>query len=216
MGIILGGKEIDIEVPVINYKEHGMDFDHKKKTWKRKVDPSLIIWHWTGGENSAQTTYHTLVQRDLGVSFCIDRQGVVYQYLDPVLYDPRDVGGHLGLRSVSIEVANYGFRFKGQKKPTRGQDREIDTEVIHGINLDCARFYPDQINSLVKLTRTLCCDLGIPLKFPRESNREIAYRKLLPKEIKDFKGIIGHFHKTRKKYDPGFQIFRDLEYLEQK
>lgn len=191
-----------------------MTFVGKKNTWKRELPPDLIIWHWTGGENSAATTYNTLINRSLGVTFCIERDGTIYQFLDPVLYDPRDTGGQMGRRSISLEVANYGFRLKGQRIPTRGKDRILDDERIHGVKLRCARFFPDQINSIAALTKVLCVELGIPMVFPREPDGSIAFRELSRQEKRVFQGIIGHFHKTDQKYDPGFHIFRELEYLE--
>ena len=189
-----------------------MTFKGKKNTWKRELPPDLVIWHWTGGENSAATTYHTLINRNLGVTFCIDREGVVYQFIDPVKYDPRDTGGRMGRRSISIEVANYGFRLKGQNVPMRGRDRVVDEERIHGVRLNCARFYSSQIQSIARLTKVLCSELGIPLDFPREPNGEIAFRLLTKSERRGFKGIIGHFHKTDQKYDPGFHLFRQLQH----
>jgi len=190
-----------------------MTFVGKKNTRERELHPDLIIWHWTGGENSAETTYHTLINRNLGVSFCIDREGVIYQFIDPVKYDPRDTGGQMGRRSISIEVANYGFRTKGQKVPNRGKDRILDEERIHGVKLMCARFFPCQIDSIAALTRVLCSELGIPLDFPREVNGDIAFRALTKEERRAFKGVIGHFHKTRQKYDPGFHVFRELSHM---
>ena len=191
-----------------------MTFKSKRGTTRRALKPNLIIWHWTGGENSAQTTYHTLINRNLGVAFCIDRQGVIYQFLDPVLYDPKDTGGRMGRRSISIEVANYGFRARGQRIPTRGRDRATDEERIHGVKVSCARFYPQQVESIAALTKVLCAELEIPLVFPREPTGQVAFRELDSEEKYVFRGVIGHFHKTDHKYDPGFQIFRDLEHLE--
>jgi N-acetylmuramoyl-L-alanine amidase len=212
--IILDGKEVEVGAPVLTYRDHGMTFVGKKNTLKRELRPDVIIWHWTGGENSAETVYHTLINRNLGVTFCIDRNGVIYQFLDPILYDPKDTEGKVGRRSISLEIANYGFRMKGQPIPTRGKDRILDDEVIHRTKVRCARFLPDQITSVAALTKVLCAELGIPLAFPREPSGEIALRVLTPKEQRAFKGVMGHFHKTTEKFDPGFHIFRELGHLE--
>ena len=192
-----------------------MTFVGKKNTWARELPPDVILWHWTGGENSAETVYHTLINRSLGVTFCIDRDGVIYQYLDPVKYDPRDTGGRVGRRSISLEIVNYGFRLKGQSIPTRGKDRIVDDEIIHGAKVRCARFFPAQLDSTAALTKVLCEELGIPRVFPREPNGEIAFRVLDREERRVFRGIMGHNHKTTKKYDPGWHIFRELEYLDE-
>ena len=214
--IILGGKRCAVDAPAVTWEQSGLTFVGKPNTKRRVQKPDVVIWHWTGGENSAATTYNTLIQRSLGVSFCIERDGTIYQYLDPVLWDPQDVGGAMGKRSISIEVANYGILLPRHPGPSRGRDRVVDDEVIHGQKVRCSRFYPVQISSIEALTITLCSELCIPLRFPREKSGEIAYRALLPREARVFTGVIGHFHKTDKKFDPGFQIFRDLESLEQR
>jgi hypothetical protein len=212
--IILDGKEYLVGAPVKTWEDHGMSFVGKKNTLKRELRPDVIIWHWTGGENSAETTYNTLLNRSLGVTFCINRDGIIYQFLDPVLYDPRDTDGQIGRRSISLEIASYGFRLKGQPLPSKGKDRIVDDEIIHGAKVRCARFFPDQLDSVAALTKVLCTVLGIPLVFPREPSGEIALRVLTPKEQRAFQGVMGHFHKTTKKYDPGFHIFRELGHLE--
>lgn len=191
-----------------------MSFVGKKNTWKRVKTPNLVILHWTGGENSAATTYHTLLHRSLGVTFCIDRGGDIYQFLDPLLYDPRDTDGEMGLRSISIEITNYGFRMPKQPIPSRGRVRKIDMEFIHGQKVPCARFFPDQIHSALALARVLCGALSIPFALPREKDGTLALRLLRPEERRSFRGIIGHFHKTTDKFDPGFHILREIERAE--
>lgn len=216
--VILGGKKyaVDAPVKVLTWEDHGLTFAGAVNTRRRVQKPDLIVWHWTGGENSAFTTYQTLMQRDLGVSFCIERGGDIYQFCDPVVWDPQDMGGASGKRSISIEVANYGFQLRGGPGPARGLDRQVIVERIHGARVRCASFYPIQVSALASLTKTLCDALGIPLRFPREADGSIALRLLRAKELRGFSGIIGHFHKTDQKYDPGFQIFRDLGSLEQR
>ena len=212
--IVLDRKLVEVGAPVHPWTEHGMTFDEAPNVKPRTQVPDLIIWHWTGGENSASGTYGTLINRNLGVSFCIDRDGIIWQYCDPVIFDPRDTGGAIGRRSISLEVTNYGFRLKKQPVPRRGKDRIHDDERIHGMKLRVARFYPRQIDSIAALTKVLCSELNIPRKFPREKDGTIAFRELTNHEKQSFKGIIGHFHKTRKKADPGFHLFRELEHLE--
>lgn len=220
--IILAGKRCPVGAPVKLWSDFDppLTFVGKKNTVKRTVPPDLIIWHWTGGENGPETIWNTLINRNLGVSFAIDRDGdenmpsTIYQYLDPLEWDPRDTGGQMGKRSISIEVANYGFRGKGQRIPTRGRDRIVDEERIHGVKLRVARFYPQQVNAIAALTKVLCLECGIPLKFPREADGTLALRELTNPEKRRFKGVISHFHKTDQKYDAGFWLHRELEHLE--
>lgn len=210
MSIILGGRPTAIANPSENHREHEMTFDGMKSRLKR---PDLIMWHWTGGEGSAATCYHTLLNRGLSVSFFIDRDGKIWQFADPLFWDPQDTGGQIGTRTVSIEIANYGFRRKPEHIPRRGRDRYTDTEKIHGVKIDVARFYPAQIDAVAALTKVLCRELEIPIRFPREDG-ELILRRMTWGEMAAFTGIVGHFHKTRKKLDPGFQLFRELEHME--
>lgn len=215
--IILDGQKYPVRLDkaqVRTWHDHGMSFVGKKNTWRRVKTPNLVILHWTGGENSADTTYHTLLQRSLGVTFCISRSGDIYQFLDPVQYDPRDTDGEMGLRSISIEITNYGFRMPRQVIPSRGRVRPIDMEFIHGQKVPCARFFPIQIFSVAVLLKTLCSVLSIPLAFPREKDGSLALRLLRPEERRTFRGVIGHFHKTTNKFDPGFDLLRRLDPLE--
>lgn len=213
--IIIGGKKIECEGEVSTWEETGMTFAGKANTIKRIGKPNLIIWHWTAGENPASGTYTTLITRRLGVEFCIDEDGVIWQFVDPLVHDPQDTSGKIGHRSISIEVANYGFAPKGALIPPKGRGRIVDDETIHGIKLRVARFWPDQLKAIENLTRALCDTIGIPKKFPREKDGSIALRLLTLAEQKTVTGIIGHFHKTTDKYDPGFHVFRTLAHLEE-
>jgi hypothetical protein len=224
--IILDGQEFEVGAPVKTWHEHNMTFDKAPHVQPRQIDPDLIIWHWTGGENGASSCYGTLLNRGLGVTFFIDRDGVaptdddpgvpstIYQYCDPVLWDPKDTGGGMGRRSISLEVANYGFRMRNQPIPRRGRDRVIDEERIHGVKVSCARFYPQQINAIAALTKVLCHTLDIPMAYPREDDGALMLREMPNKLKRTFAGIIGHFNKTTHKFDPGFHLFRELEHLE--
>lgn len=212
--IIVGGKQVECGSLVKGWEETGMTFAGKANTIKRVGKPNLIIWHWTGGENPASGMYTTLITRRLGVEFCIDRDGVIWQFVDPLVHDPQDTSGKIGHRSVSIEIVNYGFVPKGELIPPKGRDRILDDDTIHGVKLRVARFWPDQLTAVENLTKALCESLNIPRKFPREKNGDLALRLLTPNEQKTVTGIIGHFHKTTEKYDPGFHIFRTLQRLE--
>lgn len=219
--IILGRKNVQVGAPVVNYEQHGMTWKKAPNVRPRRQTPDLIIWHWTGGENSPEGFYGNLNNRDLGITFYVTREregdhAVIYQYVDPVIYDPRDVDGRMGLRSISIEIANYGFlRPRGRDKKGRGADREVvRNHLIHGVKYDVARFYPWQIASVAALTKVLCVELKIPMKFPREVDGSLMKRAMKPKEARSFSGIIEHANKTAKKPDCGFFLLDALEYLE--
>jgi hypothetical protein len=209
--IILNGQKHDVAgVTTKNYiDDHHMGFKGKPGTIPRLAPPNIIIWHWTGGENPAATVYNTLIGRGLGVEFCVDRDGVVWQFVDPIKFDPKDTGGGIGHRAISIEIVNFGFMPGGQIPKGKGADRPCIEETIHGSKVAVSSFYAVQLKAVFNLTRTLCDLIGIPAKIPTEKNGSPALRVLTPAEQRPYTGIMGHFHKTTEKYDPGFQIFRD-------
>ncbi len=89
----------------------------------------------------------------------------------------------------------------------------MDRERIHGMRLDIARFYTDQVTAVKYLVECLCNYLEIPLVLPRESDGRLALRRLSSREMRGFRGVCGHFHKTEKKVDPGFLLFHILDEL---
>jgi len=214
--IILDGKKVAVDAPVVTWEDHGMTWTKPPNVVARELPPDLIIWHWTGGENSPEGFYGTLNNRGLGITFYITREGYIYQYADPVIYDPKDTGGGMGRRSISLEIANYGFLWPtGKLKTGRGADRVVDQGVtVHGTIYNIARFYDHQITTVAALTKVLCRELEIPMVFPREADGSILHREMTNKEKRGFKGIIGHLHKTNQKVDPGYHIFDELGHLE--
>lgn len=213
--IILDGQRYGVSAKTCLWTEHGMTWTRAPNVIARELEPNIILWHWTGGENSAETFYGTLINRNLGVTFYIDCDGLLWQFVDPVIYDPKDTGGGIGRRSISIEVANYGFLWPQPKTKTgRGSDRVVDAERIHGQHIEVARFYDHQVTVVAALTKVLCSALNIPLRFPRDDSGAILTGEMPPRMARSFTGVAGHLHKTDQKYDPGLQIFRDLEHLE--
>lgn len=211
MALILNGRERECETDVVDWKEHGYDFNNAPSTVPRKSKPDLVMLHWTGGENGAGGLTRTLRARGLGVSFFVDRYGIVYQLLDPGLRDPRDVGGYHGRRTISVEIANYGFVLR-TKVPKRGRDRQTDKERVHGMRLNIARFYPAQVRAVRLLCEFLCEVFELPLYLPRDRDGDLALRRLRGRELRKFKGVCGHLHKTDKKVDPGFLLFHILDH----
>lgn len=224
--IILDGKRFEVGAPVRTWHDHDMTWTKPRNVVAREVDPDLIIWHWTAGENSPQGFYGTMGNRELGITFYVtrgddededgepDEIATIYQYVDPIIYDPRDTGGGMGRRSISIEIANFGFLPRGQKKKGRGKDRIVDPVRIHGQRLEVARFYDRQITAVAALTKVLCQALDIPLAFPREDDGSIIRRVMTNPEKRRWKGVIGHYMKTTQKADPGYHIFDELDHLE--
>jgi len=219
--IILNGKNVQVGAPVVTWEKHGMTWAKAPNVLPRQSDPDLIIWHWTGGENSPEGFYGNLNNRNLGITFYVTREivdgyAVIYQYVDPCVWDPKDTGGVMGRRSISLEIASYGFLWPtGKTKTGRGSDREVVKGLrVHGVKYDVARFYPAQVRSVAALTKALCVELSIPMRVPREADGSLMRREMKNVEKRNFKGIIEHAHKTNMKVDCGYLLVEELEYLE--
>ena len=106
-----------------------------------------------------------------------------------VLHPPRSLG-HLGLR----------------KDPFTGHpDRpEPVAGTIQGTELYQYDFTPQQYDSLIKLTATLCRIFPrLDCKYPTDDQGKLIPKKLSDEQWKEFGGVLGHYHVQLNKIDPG-------------
>lgn len=76
--------------------------------------------------------------------------------------------------------------------------------TIHGQELEQYDLTPEQYNSLIKLTATLCKVFPkIKCDYPRDSSGALIMTKLPEDEFKRYQGILGHYHVQTNKVDPG-------------
>lgn len=210
-GLILNNACVPCAVPVHNWLDHGMQFMVGRGARRRRVEKvplELGVAHWTGGENPPETMFRVLQRRELGVEFAIDRDGTVYQFADPVLVDTFDAG-YVNKRSWGCEIVNYGYRGKLSMVPRRGRDRETYTDTIHGRRREMARFASEQVDSFIALAEAIHGHLEIPLCVPTEPNGELLRRAMSRGEMKSFSGIVGHYHVTDRKLDPGTDLLNE-------
>lgn len=214
MALIIGGNEYPCATPVRDWREHGMQHEigegHNKRR-KKVID--LFVLHWTGGEGSPQTMHRVLEKRDLGVEFMVDREGVIWQFADPIEVDTADAG-YINPRSVGVEITNYGHRRKAHQIPRKGRDRETYITTMRGRKRRFARFYEPQILAAMDLCDALvACNhpgMQIPRCIPRDDEGCILTETMRPREVRNYSGIIGHFHISKNKSDPGIEIFERL------
>ena len=63
---------------------------------------------------------------------------------------------------------------------------------------------PQQYDSLIKLTATLCTVLpNIKCDYPKDSNRKLITHTLTPEQWQAYQGVLGHYHVQDNKQDPG-------------
>ena len=86
-------------------------------------------------------------------------------------------------------------------KPARAEPVYGD---IHGSTYAMYDLTPEQYHALIRLTATLCTVFPeISADYPRGPNGEVLTRAFTEEEYNSFGGLVGHFHLTEGKNDPG-------------
>lgn len=104
--------------------------------------------------------------------------------------------------TIPKRFGNGGVRtpgFAGQPahaEPVRGK--------IHDQELVQYDFTPQQYEALARLTATLCTVLPrIECKYPTDASGKLVAGKLPDEELANYHGVLGHYHLTTTKVDPG-------------
>lgn len=193
------------------------------------VDLFVLHYDVCGTSRQCFKVLHDI--RGLSVHFMLDVDGTIYQTLD--LKERAWHAGTANDRSIGIEIANigaykdmetldkwYGHDDEGPyiTFPNWMKDTGIRTEGfvarparpepvrgrINGLDLVQYDLTPEQYDSLIRLTATLCRVFPkIKPDCPRDADGNIVMHVLPDAEIESFSGILGHFHVTQRKQDPG-------------
>jgi N-acetyl-anhydromuramyl-L-alanine amidase AmpD len=76
--------------------------------------------------------------------------------------------------------------------------------MIQGRTLRQYDFTPEQYDSLIRLTATLCTLFPkIHCDYPRDDAGALVRKKLPDDELKRYQGVLGHYHVQTNKVDPG-------------
>lgn len=206
--IIMNGKSVETGRPVKTWMETGLECKvgdgARRRTPKTLID--LFVLHWTAGEGGGPECFSVLDQRELGVEFCIDIQGVIWQFADPVLVDTFDAG-YVNPRSIGVEITNYGFRNDPSEVPSRGKQRPLYQTSIRNKRRTLARFWPEQLVSAIALVDAVTGALpSIPRNLPGMDG-QLFTGTATRGQIAHYAGVIGHFHLSDEKSDPGTDIF---------
>ena len=136
--------------------------------------------------------------RKLGVEFSIYADGTLWQHCDPVFVDTFDAG-FFNRPSAGVEIVNRGLAPAFPRVPREAYDAKINGKPVKFL-----KFTDAQMLSYVALCNTLCAALDIPRVVPWQR------RVMSGQELASFSGVLGHFHLTTDKLDPGTQPFEVL------
>ena len=190
----------------------------------------LFVIHYDVAWTSANCFRIIHDVRGLSVHFMLDLDGTIYQACD--LKERARHAGLANDRSIGIEIAHPGpvssrrSLAKAYKTDAKGLYLEIPANVrrgalksdfrprpartepltgtIQGSEVVLYDYTPEQYAALTKLTQTLARVFPkIRLDFPRNPDGSLINHVLTEAELAAFQGILGHYHITDRKIDPG-------------
>jgi N-acetyl-anhydromuramyl-L-alanine amidase AmpD len=220
--ILVSGKEVACDAPVILWEESGLRFDGLGK----RSTTTCVVLHHTGGVGMAPQVFRTLKTRtdkrgkllNLSVHFCVEPNGNVYQFVDAdrrcahagSVDDTNNDGLQLSGNSCSIgiEVINPASSVAS----ARGIRRALVREEIHGVEQVATAFTAEQTASTIALCRSLCAAYGLPCDVAMD-DQDVLSTVMPEQEFKTFRGVLGHLHLTSRKRDPGLAILRSIAAL---
>jgi len=199
---------------------------------QQTVDQFVIHFDVAGTSRQCFRTLHDV--RDLSVHFMLDLDGTIYQTLDlkerawhATIANTRSIGieiANMGAYSprttnalkdwyqadgagrvritIPARLGDGGVRTPGfVGRPARPQPVVGEVQGSQLVQYD---FTPEQYQSLIKLTASLCkifpklkCD------YPRDTTGKLIPRKLADADLKNYHGLLGHYHVQTDKVDPG-------------
>lgn len=203
--LVLGGQEVQVPFPATLARLGTLP-----SAPRRNLEVCQIILHHDAAL-SADACWKALNAKGLSTHFCVDNDGTVWQFLDPVSQVAWHAMGHISdggpirqasfnWRSIGIDISNAVLpTFASKYKPPRQQA----TLTIHGKPVTGLLPYPHQVEVVLKLIQVLREHFpAVPL-VTRTETRWVG--DLRP----DTPGIWGHLHINRHKIDPfGFPFER--------
>jgi len=168
---------------------------------KSRKDPTQIVTHFDVCL-SAASCKRVLEKRGISSHFVIDNDGTIYQMVDTA-YEAWHAPP-ANKRSIGVDISNayYTKYNKTYKKRGFGLRPVLKNLPLHGTKIkECLGFYDIQIEAFKALVDTLCNAYDIPLECPVDDSGELL--KAVSRDARSgvFKGVVNHYHITRKKID---------------
>ena len=127
---------------LINGQQILIDWDVKQdimptncyRIWRRERKPNMLVTHWDA-TTSAEKCKRVLQARKISTHFCIDNDGVIYQYVDTnnVAWHAKGVNNY----SIGIDFSNayYTKYNKWYQKNGFGERPVLNKSKVHGVKL---------------------------------------------------------------------------------
>tara|TARA_R110000765_G_scaffold291332_3_gene387102 strand:+ start:55 stop:903 length:849 start_codon:yes stop_codon:yes gene_type:complete len=180
------------------------------KIWRGERKPKMIVTHWDA-TTSAEKCKRVLQARNISTHFCIDNDGVIYQYVDT--NNSAWHAGGVNNCSIGIDFSNaYYLKYNSHYVKKGFNKRPICKDSrVHGVKLrHHLGYYPVQIEAYKKLVKVLCNHYDIPIETPMV-NKRIADTGVVPEAKKGkYKGIVCHYHVSRNKIDCAGLNLKDI------
>ena len=114
-GIQPGGK-VESYPGLVIVKKYGL-LDHYRKRRSRPL-PQSIVFHWTGAPATWQGTVSALNSRKVSTHYEVDRNGIVYEYLDPSEFIAWHAGKKNNTLSIGVDLS-HNPRVKKNRWPEK-------------------------------------------------------------------------------------------------
>ena len=183
MSLRLGDVIVDTPgLTVIWGPERGLTWpEGTSRVTRRTTQPDLGVIHTTGGEgpgDDLRRIYRVLTARGYSCHFAIGSNGIVGQYLDPLLWAAAHCGG-VNARSIGVEVENPMYPVSGGRPRSEGIVQVVgdtpgpypgDYVVRQGKRLyyrksgkkECIGLWPAQLQALRRLVRLISDHTAVP------------------------------------------------------
>lgn len=195
-------------------------------TLRERID--LFVLHYDVAVTSRRCFEILHDRRGLSVHFLLDVDGTLYQTLDLALRARH--AGPANDRSIGIEIAQIGAypdtstidRFYRRSDdgglelnipaeyepppggPFRPARPDLIRGAIHGRSLVQPDYTDAQYETLALLVAALAEHFpNLPRRAPTGADGTVLARVMTEAELASFRGVVGHFHVTTAKIDPG-------------
>lgn len=208
--IVVRGRMFAVDFPVRPWTETGLKFP------ARRMLPTVraIVNHWTGAENPPDAVVRNMSNRlndkgepsPVSVHFIVDQLGDVYQCMDAAARASHCSGFKANDWSVGIEFINRGSDLK---KPSKGIERTLRTDTIHGRKVEYCEMTGPQLVTACLLNEALCLAFALPFTVPQKDG-DVYTSVLSARQAQYVRGVLAHYMLEPGKADPGVEHMRIL------